>query len=47
MAALMNYRRLLPDLLDDSYHPINSSYLADLDALFRGDSLRNSGRVAE
>jgi hypothetical protein len=47
MAALMNYRRLLPDLLDDSYQPINGSYLADLDALFRGYSLGNSGRVTK
>jgi hypothetical protein len=47
MAALINYRRLLPDLLDDSHKPINGSYLADLDALFRGYSLGNSGRVAE
>ena len=43
----MNYRRLLPDRLDHFDQPINGSFLADLDALFRGDSLGNSGRVAE
>ncbi len=47
MAALTNYRRLLPDLLDHLDEPINGSYLADLDALFHGYSLGNSGRVAE
>ncbi len=47
MAALMNYRRLLPDDLDCSDQPIKGSYLADLDALFHGQPLGNSGRVAE
>ncbi|KAL8902279.1 MAG: hypothetical protein Q9207_004797 [Kuettlingeria erythrocarpa] len=47
MAALMNYRRLLPDLSDHSDQPIKGSYLADLDALLRGDSLGNSGRILE
>jgi hypothetical protein len=47
MAALMNYRRLLPDLSDHFDQPINGSYLADLDTLFHGHSLGNSGRVAE
>ncbi|KAL9025485.1 MAG: hypothetical protein Q9180_007660 [Flavoplaca navasiana] len=47
MAALMNYRRLLPDLADQSDQPIKGSYLADLNALLRGDSLGNSRRVLE
>jgi hypothetical protein len=47
ITALMNYRRLLPDVSDHSDQPIRGSYLADLDALFHGHSLGNSGRVAE
>ena len=47
MAALMNYRRLFPDVLDHCDQLINDSYLADLDAHFRGCLLGNSGRVAE
>ena len=47
MTALMTYRRLHPDVLDHSHKPINGSYLADLDALFRGYPLGNSGRVAQ
>jgi len=47
MAALMTYRRLLPDFSDDSDQPIEGSYIADLDALLHGHSLGNSGRVAE
>jgi len=47
IAALMNYRRLLPDFLDDSDQPIKGSYLADLDALLNGHSLGNSGTVWE
>lgn len=47
MAALMNYRRLLPDFSDDSDQPIKGSYLADLDALLNGHSLGNSGTVWE
>ena len=47
MAALMNYRRLVPDILDYFDQPISDSYLADLDAQFRGCLLGNSGRVAE
>jgi hypothetical protein len=47
MAALMNYRRLLPDLSDDSDQPIAGSYLADLDALLVDHSLGNSGKVGE
>jgi hypothetical protein len=46
-AALMNYRRLCPDRSDDLVRPIKSSYLHDLDALFRGDALGNSGTVAK
>ncbi len=45
--ALMGYSRLLPDHQDHLEQPIKSSYLADLDAYFHGDSLGNSGRVAE
>jgi hypothetical protein len=47
MAALLSYRRLLPDLSDDSDRPIRGSYLADLDALLDGHQLGNSGVVAE
>jgi len=47
MAALMNYRRLCPDRLDNIHHPITDSYLDDLDTLFHGHSLGNSERVAE
>lgn len=47
MAALMNYRRLLPHVSDHSDQPIKGSYLADLDALLRGDSHGNSRRVLE
>jgi hypothetical protein len=47
MAALMNYRRLCPDFSDDTDQPITGSYLVDLDTLFHGHSLGNSGRVAE
>ena len=47
IAALMNFRRLFPDVLDHCNQPINGSYLADLDAHFRRCSLGNSGRVAE
>lgn len=47
MAALMNYRRLIPDLSDHSDQPIKSIYLADLDALVHGDPPGNSGRVVE
>lgn len=45
--ALMNYRRLLPDVSDHIDHPIKGSYLDDLDALFNGHAVGNSGRVAE
>ena len=45
--ALINYRRLRPDILDDFDQPINNSYLADLDTLIRGNSPGNSGRIAE
>ncbi len=47
MAVLMSYRRLFPDRLDHSDQPITGSYLADLDALFDGYSLGNSGNVWE
>ena len=47
LAALMNYRRLFPDVLDHCDQPISGSYLADLDAHLRGCLLGNSGRVAE
>ena len=47
MAALMNYRRLFPDVLDCFDQPISGSFLADLDAHFRGCLLGNSGRVVE
>lgn len=47
MAALMICRRLLPDFLDHLDQPIKGSYLADLNALLRGESLGNSRRVAE
>jgi len=47
IAALMNYRRLLPDFLDDLDQPIKGSYLADLDTLLYGHSLGNSGTVWE
>ena len=46
-AALMNYRRLLPDLADQSDQAIKGSYLADLDALLRGHSPGSSRRVLE
>lgn len=46
-AAMMTYRRLYPDFLDDSEAPVTGSYIADLDALLRGDQLGNSGKVAE
>lgn len=46
-AALMSYRRLLPDLLDDSGQPIKGSSLVDLDALLNGHLLGNSTRVVE
>ncbi|KAL8696372.1 MAG: hypothetical protein Q9201_007693 [Fulgogasparrea decipioides] len=47
MAGLIKYRRLRPDPSDDMDQPITSSYLVDLDTLFRGHSLGNSGRVVE
>lgn len=47
IAALMSYRRLFPDSSDDSDQPIKGSYLADLDALFGGHLLGNSGTVGE
>ena len=47
IAALVNYRRLLPGLSDHSDQPIKSIYLADLDALLHGDSHGNLGRVVE
>jgi hypothetical protein len=47
MAALVNYRRLLSDLSDNSDQPIKGSYLAGLDALLNGHSLENSGRVGD
>jgi hypothetical protein len=47
IAALMSYRRLLPDRLDDSDKPIKGSYLADLDGLLDGHLLGNSGTVGE
>lgn len=47
MAALMNYRRLLSDLSDNSDQPIKGSYLAGLDAILNGHSLENNGRVGE
>ena len=47
MAALMIYLRIRPDPLDGTEGPITGSYLLDLDALFRVDSLANSGRAAE
>ena len=43
----MNYRRLRPDFSDDTDQPITGSYLVDLDTLFHGHPLGNSGRVAE
>lgn len=47
MAALMNYRRLLPDLSDHYDQPIRGIDLADLDALVHGDPPGNRGRVVE
>ncbi len=47
MTALVNYRRLLPNLLDHPDHPIKSIYLADLDALLYSDSHGHLGRVME
>ena len=43
----MSYSRLFPDHQDHLEQPIKSSYLADLDAYFHGDSLSNGGRAAE
>ena len=45
MAVLISYRRLLPEISDNSHEPTNGSYLADLNTLFRGHSLKNSKRV--
>lgn len=47
MTAMMNYRRLLPDELDNSEDPIHGSDLFDLDYHFKGHLLGNSGRLAE
>jgi len=47
IAALMQYRRLHPDLMDDCDQPISGSYVADLDAFLGGQSLGNSGKIAE
>lgn len=47
VAALMNYQRFFPDLLNDSRQSIKSSYLADIQAIFCGNSVRNSRRVVE
>jgi hypothetical protein len=47
MAAMLSFRRLLPDVSDHFDQPIKGSYLADLDALLEGESLGNSGAVAE
>ena len=47
MAALMNYRRLHPDVSDYAETPIKGSYLADFDALFHSHAAGNSGRAAE
>ena len=47
VAALVNYRRLLPHLPDHSNQPIESMYLADLDALLHSGSYENLGRVME
>lgn len=47
MAAMLIYRRLNPDFSDNSKQPITGSYVADLDALLRGDRLGNSGGVSE
>lgn len=47
MAAMMSYRRLRPDLANDTDEPIMGSYLADLDALLSGSLLSNSGAVTE
>lgn len=47
MTTLMVCRRLLYNFLDHSDQPIKGSHLTDLDAILRGESLGNSGRVAE
>jgi hypothetical protein len=47
MAALISYRRLLPDFTDRSDQAIKNSYLADLDAFLSDQSLGNSGIVGE
>ena len=47
MAALMIYLQNRSDVLKDTDVPITGSYLVDLDALFRGNSLANSRRAAE
>ena len=47
MAAVMKYRRVFPDILGYFDQLISLSYLADLNAQFRGCLLENSGRVAE
>lgn len=46
MTVLVNYRRLLPDLLDYPDYPVMSIYLADLDALLHA-SHKNLGKVVE
>ncbi|KAK5550248.1 hypothetical protein LTR46_011746, partial [Exophiala xenobiotica] len=47
MVTMLIYRRLNPDFSDASKQPITRSYVADLDALLRGDRLGNSGGVSE
>lgn len=47
MAALMSYRRLLPDVSDHFDQPIKGSFLADLNVLLDGQPLGNSGAVTE
>ena len=43
----MSYRRLRPDFVDATNQSIMGSYIADLNALLRGDLIGNSGTVAE
>ena len=47
IAALVGYRRLVPDSSDHLDQPANSSYLADLDAYLHGDEVGNTGTIAK
>lgn len=47
LAALLCHERLLPSIKNNAIHPIRASYLADFDAILKGEDSGNTRMVLE